>query len=501
MTPQGYIALLGWFFVGVPMLFLFLPKRTAAFSGLVIGWLFLPWGHFQVGPIDITRNVAVSLNVIGCIFLFDPTRFLRLRPSWFDLPIVIWCVSPFFTSISNDLGAYDGGAAIQSQLYVWGLPYLIGRLYVTDLASLKHMAMIFIFAAIIYVPFILWEIRFSPRLHQAIYGFRTYDHGGTATWRLGGWRPLVFQRHGLMLGVLMASAALLACWLWFTKSVKLMPLMPPGMRGKQVVQDPGSGRKRLVEAIGPTMVFWPLVLGLLGIFVLCRALNGLFVFAIACGALGALKVIKIRTPLVLFAMIPFVFAGTRIVQQYTSFSFDQPLIDFIERIDENRAGSIEFRFENEHMLTEKAMERPLLGWGGWGRNRVYDDAGNDLTVTDGFWIITLGQSGLIGLGASFFVLLGPVFVLLKRHNARTLVSAEYAAATGIAAVLCMYTMDCLPNAMLNPMYVMAAGGLTGLIVTQQSGKPVRARRQMSHQEMQGRSRQGHHLAHARSGGV
>lgn len=468
MTQMVNIALLGWFFVGVPMLFLFLPKRTAAFCGLVFGWLFLPWAKYKLGPLDLDRDVAVTLSVVLCIVVFDPSRFVRLKPSWFDLPIVIWCVSPFFTSLANDLGPYDGGAAIQRQLWVWGLPYLIGRLYITDARAIKHLAMVFVFAAILYVPFILWEIRFSPRLHEQIYGYRTYDHGGTATRRLGGWRPVVFQRHGLMLGVLMASGALLAGWLWFTKAVKFMPLMPPGMRGKRLANDPSTGRRRLVEAVGPTMVFWPVAFGLLGIFVLCRALNGLLVFAIACAALGALRFIRIRTPLVLFALIPFVFAGTRIIQQYTSFSFDQPLVDLVAKIDEDRAGSVAFRFDNEHLLTEKAMERPMLGWGGWGRNRVYDENDVDITVTDGFWVITLGQCGIIGLTAAFMTLLLPVFTLLRRHGAEALCSTEYAAATGLAAVLCMYAMDCLPNAMLNPMYVMAAGGLTGLIVTEKA---------------------------------
>ncbi len=475
MTPLVNIALLGWFFVGVPMLFLFLPKRTAAFCGLIFGWLFLPWAHYQLGPLDLTRNVAVSLNVVLCILVFDTSRFLRFKPSWFDLPIAVWCVSPFFTSLANDLGAYDGGAAIQSQLYVWGLPYLIGRLYITDTRAIRHLAMVIVFAGILYVPLILWEIRFSPRLHEQIYGYRTYDHGGTATRRLGGWRPVVFQRHGLMLGVLMASSALLAGWLWFTRSVQGMPLMPPGTRGRRVLVDPDTGRRSLAEAIGPTVLFWPVALGLLGIFVLCRALNGLLVFAIACAGLLALRYIKLRTPLVLFALIPFVFAGTRIAQQFTDFSFDQPLVDLVSRIDENRAGSIEFRFENEHMLTEKAMERPVLGWGGWGRNRVYNDDGEDITVTDGFWVITLGQAGLVGLTAAFMTLLLPVFTLLRRHSAETLISPEFAAATGLAAVLCMYAMDCLPNAMLSPIYVMVAGGLTGLLVTENAQAIERSR--------------------------
>lgn len=489
MTPLVNIALLGWFFVGVPMLFLFLPKRTAAFCGLIFGWLFLPWAHFQIGPIDITRNVAVSLNVLLCILVFDPSRFLRFRASWFDLPILVWCVSPFFTSLSNDLGAYDGGAAIQSQMYVWGLPYLIGRLYITDTRAMKHLAMVIVFAGILYVPLILWEIRFSPRLHEQVYGYRTYDHGGTATRRLGGWRPVVFQRHGLMLGLLMASCALLAGWLWFTKSVQTMPLMPPGMRGRRIIQDPETGRRTLVEALGPTMVFWPIAFGMLGIFVLCRALNGLMVFAIACAALAALRFLKLRIPLALFALIPFVFAGTRIAQQYTTFSFDQPIVDVVSKIDEDRAGSIQFRFDNEHLLTEKAMERPMLGWGGWGRNRVYDENDNDITVTDGFWVITLGQTGIIGLTAAFMTMLLPVFWLLRRHDAETLVSYEYAAATGLATVLCMYAMDCLPNAMLSPIYVMAAGGLTGLLVTEKARTHARALAESDRRMFYARSRQ------------
>lgn len=474
MTQLVNIALLGWFFAGVPALFLILPRRTAAFSGLVIGWLFLPWAEYDFGPLLITREAAVSLSVILCVAVFDPTRLLRYKASWVDLPMVLWCVSPFFTSLSNDLGAYDGGAAIQSQLMVWGLPYLIGRIYITEPAHIRHLAMVFVFAAIVYVPFILWEIRFSPRLHEQIYGYRTYTHGGTTTRRLGGWRPTVFQRHGLMLGVLMATCTLLAGWLWLTRSVQVMPLIPPGMRGKRLVEVPNSRRKRLVEAIGPTMVFWPIAFGLLGVFVLCRALNGLLVFAIACAALGALRFVRVRVPFVLFAIIPFVFAGTRIAQQYTDINFDKPLIDAVAKIDETRAGSVAFRFENEHMLTAKALERPILGWGGWGRNRVYDDEGNDITVTDGFWVITLGKYGVVGFTASFVALLAPVFWLLFRHDARTLCSPEYAAASGVAAILCMYAMDCLPNAMLNPMFVMAAGALSGLLVSERKGRTADA---------------------------
>ncbi|RNC80773.1 MAG: hypothetical protein ED559_02910 [Phycisphaera sp.] len=465
MTPLVQIAMLGWFFGAVPAMFILLPNRTAAFCGLVFGWLILPWSaKYSFGPLDITRESAVTYSVMLCIVVFDTSALLRLRPSWIDLPVGIWCVSPFFTSLSNDLGVYDGLSSIRSQVEVWGLPYLIGRTYVTSVEAMKHLAMVLIAGAVLYVPLIMWEIRFSPQLHKRVYGYVTYDHGGTALRRLGGYRPLVFLRHGLMLGVFMAVASLVAAWLWYNKSVEKFPLLPPGMRGKQAVPREDGIGYRLVSAIGPAVPFWMVAGGLVGVFVVCRALNGLILFAMAAGALFALRFLKSRTPLVLFAAIPFAFAGMRMSEQVTGFNFDEPIVNAVAQISEDRAGSVEFRFRNEHLLAERALERPLLGWGGWGRNRVYDEDGNDLTVTDGYWIITLGQNGSIGLFMMFSTLLLPVFVFLLRFDARQLCTPELAAGTGLAAAICMYAMDCLPNAMLNPMYVMAAGGLAGFVV-------------------------------------
>ena len=52
-------------------------------------------------------------------------------------------------------------------------------------------------------------------------------------------------------------------------------------------------------------------------------------------------------------------------------------------VGDDRAGSVQFRLDNENMLAKKAMQQPLFGWGGWNRARVFDESGNDLTVTDG----------------------------------------------------------------------------------------------------------------------
>ena len=37
-----------------------------------------------------------------------------------------------------------------------------------------------------------------------------------------------------------------------------------------------------------------------------------------------------------------------------------------------------------------ALDRPVFGWGGWGRSRLHDDQGRDVSVTDGLCIISAG---------------------------------------------------------------------------------------------------------------
>ena len=59
-----------------------------------------------------------------------------------------------------------------------------------------------------------------------------------------------------------------------------------------------------------------------------------------------------------------------------------------------------------------AAEKPLFGWGGYGRNHVYDMAtGRMLTIADGAWIISLGIYGWVGYIAEFGLLALPLVKL------------------------------------------------------------------------------------------
>ena len=69
------------------------------------------------------------------------------------------------------------------------------------------------------------------------------------------------------------------------------------------------------------------------------------------------------------------------------------------------------RFDNEDQILEKARDKRLAGWGGWGRARVYNERGRDITITDGYWIIVMSENGWLGYIARFGLMCIPLILL------------------------------------------------------------------------------------------
>jgi hypothetical protein len=140
-----------------------------------------------------------------------------------------------------------------------------------------------------------------------------------------------------------------------------------------------------------------------------------------------------------------------------------------ETVNPDRAQSLAFRFDNEEILGERAREQLLWGWGGWGRNRVfeYNWAGEleDITVTDSLWIIAFGTRGVIGLFGLIGTFLLPVIMYCGvRYKPQTWFHPKIAPGAVLSVVLALYLFDCLLNSMMNPIYTFACGGLTGLLL-------------------------------------
>lgn len=420
------IALFGW----VPLLlgaFALLPARRAVLLAYLAGWLFLPVAEYDLpGFPDWDKVAATNVGVFLGMLLFDRRRARGPSLAWIDLPMLLWCVSPFATSIANGLGVYDGAAQSLRQGVTWGLPYLVGRRYFSSSEGLRELALWCFVGGLLYVPLCLFEVRMSPQLHHWIYGFHQHDFSQTR--RGDGFRPTVFMQHGLMVGMWMSMTALVGLLLWRQGGkVRIGPL-PMGLA----------------------------VAALAGTAVLCKSLGALLLLGV--GAATAFVIARTRSALPLAALlaIPLLYVPLRASGWWSG----RTAVELASSLSPERADSLLYRIESEDLLVEHALRRPLFGWGGFGRNLVMrDEAAGIVAIVDGLWVLVIGQRGIFGLLCLALALYLPLLAFARRVPPRWWGRAEVVPASALALVLALFLVDSLFNAMINPIYVLVAGGL------------------------------------------
>ena len=435
MTPLVPISLFGWI-PFVLWLFRKYEPRKASLIGFVLAWCFLPNYSYKIPAIPALDklNAACYGILLGC-YLYDKKSFKNLKCYWVDLPMIALCSVSFFSSVTNGLGAYDGLSETLSTTARYGFPYLVGRIYFTRFPALRDLAEAVFFAGLLYAPFCLYESKMSPQLHQFVYGFRTF--GFTQVVRLGGFRPVVFMEHGLMTGMWMSSALL--CGLWLI----------------------------LFKCIRPTLLGYPIKawLGLQTVATLfCRSSGALILFVIGSGILFAATRLRLKVMLLILLIVPLLYVGTRATGAWDG----KNVVAKFAQISEERAQSLDFRFVNENILVEKALMRPIVGWGGWGRSRVYDEEGKDVSVTDGLWIILFGTKGFVGLGGFLGAMLLPGVLFLWRTRNKPWTLPHLAPVALLCTLVGLSTIDNLLNAMYNPLFLIIAGGVGGCMAEYRS---------------------------------
>lgn len=426
ITLMSAIALVGILPI-TGALFLLFPPRVAVALAYLVGWLFLPQASIDIpGALPNWDRVhSLALSALVAVIVLDGSRLLRLRPKLLDLPILAYClVIPVASAVLNGLGFYDGISQSVGTTLGFGVPYLIGRLYFGDEQGLRNLALVVFVAGLIYIPFCLWEVRFSPQLHRNIYGFHQHSFG--QTYRLGGWRPVVFLQHGLAVGMLMTCASLMGMWLWTTKQL---------------------GRWHTEGAVALCVL-------ILTTF-LCKSFGSLVLLALGMAALLACRYLGSRALIIALALVPPVYMSARLSGSWAADGVTQA----VATVAPDRAASLAFRIHNENLLIAKGLEQPILGWGGWNRGRVEDETrGGKMVVTDGMWIISFNRQGLVGLSVLTALFLLPS-VLLVLRGVRN--QGGDAVAIGLAVMLAVYMIDNLANAMFTPFNPLAMGGLFG----------------------------------------
>ena len=137
------------------------------------------------------------------------------------------------------------------------------------------------------------------------------------------------------------------------------------------------------------------------------------------------------------------------------------LIEWLTELSPERADSLHVRFYNEDILYERASERLTFGWGGYGRNRVYDERGNDICLTDGEWIIRIGGRGVVGFIATFGLILTPIFIAWRRAHRIPKRGRVYVDA--LAIICALFAVDLLPNSLFTKLPFFFGGALLGLV--------------------------------------
>jgi hypothetical protein len=128
------------------------------------------------------------------------------------------------------------------------------------------------------------------------------------------------------------------------------------------------------------------------------------------------------------------------------------------RLSEERAASLQFRFDNEAALLERAFQRPWFGWGPYERNLLHDPVtGQASAISDGRWVIVLGISGFLGYLAEFGMLALPVLLVWLR----TPPGGHPVMVLALMLMLAVNMVDLMPNATVTPLTWLLAGALLG----------------------------------------
>ena len=411
-------------------LFVRFPSQRAVIISFVVAWLFLPQVDYPI-PIlpPLTKISTACYGILLATIVYDTSRITTFKPGWLDVPMVIWCLCPIASQVTN------GGSPISptfTQIISWGTPYFLGRLYLGSLDGLRQLAIGIFAGGLAYIPFTLIEGVRGPILHQMVYGVSAFEDWGQAK-RMGGWRPVVFMQHGLMVGVWMMTAALIGIWLWQSGTIKKFQ---------------GRNIKTLVIVL--TIAFF-----------LCRSTGAYSLFGIGLLILFSAKWFRTSLPLLFIIAYVAFYLYAAASGQFSS----KDVMEFITQLfGEERAASLKFRFDMEEILGEKARQRFLFGWGDSGGNRVYNQYGKDISITDSLWIIAFGIYGGVGLVSLFSSLLLPVVAFCFKYPARTWSNPKVAPAAALGVALTMYVFDCVLNAMTNPIFAVIAGGISGLVL-------------------------------------
>lgn len=430
-------ALYSWPFVTLALFAALGPARGLIWA-TILGYLFLPEMTIRSLPVlpDYGKTTAISYSLLLAVLVFR-SRMPKGSPPMTALgrAIIAICILGIFggalmTVLDNGAALRDAGRVRQglsvrdtgnliTSTLIDLVPFALALRYLHTRELQRELLLALAAAGAVYAALVLYEWRMSPQFNRIVYDF--FPHSWRQHLRGDGFRPVVFLRHGLWVGFFLLSAVLAAVTLWRTVPAdkKVIPIVT--VAWLMIVLFLSSNLGATILAV----TFFPVA------FLMTRRLQ--VRIAMLC-ALLFLAYPALRQA----DLVP----ADRMVSAFATYS-------------ERRAASLGYRFENEKMILDRVMEKPVFGWGSWGRWRIIDEKGRDITTSDGIWIIVLGKLGWVGY-LSYFGLLASSLLFLPGGARRDEIPLETAGLATITGVNLIYM---IPNSTLSPIGFLVAGAV------------------------------------------
>lgn len=384
----------------------------------------------------LDKHTVASLSALAaCAANHSRTAFTPRKSRAVGWLVVICSLSVVLTVTNNfdalrfgpttlpGLSPQDLINSLLGTLIRFVLPFYLGQALFRTTDDLRILLRGLALGGLIYVPLVLFEARMAPILHSSLYGF--FQHEFAQAMRAGGFRAFVFMSHGLTVALFMSQALTTTVALERAK-VTLLPVS-----------------NRLLTII------------LAGALASCKTMGAILYAGVT---LPLIWFTKPKTQLRVASWLVLLVIAYPLARFYDLIPTDAILAE-VTKISADRAQSLEFRFDQEQALLSRALLRPYFGWGGWGRNRVYDSFGNDLSTPDGEWILALGCGGVLWFAVWFGLLLMPV-LLAKKAAAKVKLGPEDAQILATSALLMAFTgLDLIPNSLSHHLPTLLAGGL------------------------------------------
>src|SRR5690348_10064995 len=133
------IALIAWLPIAV-ILFSKMTARKAVIVGALAATMFLPMGAVELPMIPFNKVVITNVGLLIGALLMAPRQLTAFRPRLVDLPMVVLTFVPYASATANGMSPYDAFSATLGCFLTWGVPYVLGRAYLTDVYALRDAA-------------------------------------------------------------------------------------------------------------------------------------------------------------------------------------------------------------------------------------------------------------------------------------------------------------------------------------------------------------------------